>query len=964
MYQFEMCTYNSEKDVMQKDQLEAILQMCGASVVHHPTLFPFEADYYYIVLQPSEQYTEDDYDAISNKYKVPIISREWVLDSVATYTLQPVEKYLLSGDHQPEMVFASDMDTSNLDEVFETPNPVDPEIHCMHALSNDDSDFSNDDSDFSNDDSDYVPNSASESDQESEFESGSVPANSVTGTDKRKAQSRKNAVKKLCLEITNYAEAGNKCGKEVTSQQAASTPCKDLICLQTNSKASETPNDPVDQANTPSKEKMPSEPRCEDTKGSHTPRAYQKPYRYCIFCRKLWSKLRIHIEKMHKNEERVSKALQMEKHERDKTFGEFRREGIFELNKIRLRKNPENPKLERERRKDTNENDRVVMCHLCKAFIEKRYISRHEKKHCDTSDAACKSTPVPANMLNVGDHEFGGDFMKEILSKFREGENKDVYNTCTTDIVLLQVGKKLWNKQKRKVDKKNEVRKSIMSDMRRLASLYSNMKKAEETMGQLPVKDGNISDMFKRNNFRHFEEAVDMYTKVDISEGIEEVGVKAGLKVALYYLLKRTSKILRGMYLIDDEDKKSNDIANWVVILEINKDMIFGDAEYNLSKNREDKLRRPQTHPEEEDLQKVRSYTMKKISELGVLSSEVFDKHDFVELRDCLVSRLTLFNARRGGEPSRLKLKNWEEAHTGAWLDQRHVNNLDPLDRALAKTLKIGYETGKGGRHMQLVPVLFPQDCIVGLRRIADNNVRRQCEIPDTNLYLFPTKFDHVSGWHAVKNVCKKLTLKHADKITATQNRHRISTEFALMDVSPYDRDYVYKHLGHTEEVNRNVYQAPLSIKALTVVGRRLQALDRGAETAEQEVSEHEEMHDDPVSSTTESPEQEPSENVKQCDDPVSSTGGKTTQEEDDDVECSGRNYTHWNWKDCKVVLDHFEAYILGETRKKLPGKKEIRQFLTEHQDFKVKDWMVVRSKVMNEKSKREKLVRKLQGDQ
>ncbi|XP_072044884.1 uncharacterized protein [Amphiura filiformis] len=117
MYQFEMCTYNSEKDVMQKDQLEAILQMCGASVVHHPTLFPLEADYYYIVLQPSEQYTEDDYDAISNKYKVPIISREWVLDSVATYTLQPVEKYLMSGDHQPEMVFASDMDTSNLDEV-------------------------------------------------------------------------------------------------------------------------------------------------------------------------------------------------------------------------------------------------------------------------------------------------------------------------------------------------------------------------------------------------------------------------------------------------------------------------------------------------------------------------------------------------------------------------------------------------------------------------------------------------------------------------------------------------------------------------------------------------------------------------------------------------------------------------------------------------------------------------------
>lgn len=123
-----------------------------------------------------------------------------------------------------------------------------------------------------------------------------------------------------------------------------------------------------------------------DTQGSPICGTYKKPYRYCIFCKKMWSKLRVHIEKMHNGHERVCQALKMGKRERDSEFDAFRREGILKLNTIRLKKNPENPKLERERRNDTNENGKLVMCHLCKAFIEKRYISRHVKKHAETSD--------------------------------------------------------------------------------------------------------------------------------------------------------------------------------------------------------------------------------------------------------------------------------------------------------------------------------------------------------------------------------------------------------------------------------------------------------------------------------------------------------------------------------------------------------------------------------------------------
>lgn len=50
-------------------------------------------------------------------------------------------------------------------------------------------------------------------------------------------------------------------------------------------------------------------------------------------------------------------------------------------------------------------------------------------------------------------------------------------------------------------------------------------------------------------------------------------------------------------------------------------------------------------------------------------------------LRDLVVSRLTLFNARRGGEPSRLLLEEWNDALNDVW-----YNNTETVDDPLEKS--------------------------------------------------------------------------------------------------------------------------------------------------------------------------------------------------------------------------------------------------------------------------------------
>ena len=207
-----------------------------------------------------------------------------------------------------------------------------------------------------------------------------------------------------------------------------------------------------------------------------------------------------------------------------------------------------------------------------------------------------------------------------------------------------------------------------------------------------------------------------------------------------------------------------------------------------------------------------------------------WDKHRFVELRDCVVSRLTLFNARRGGEPSRLFIKCWEDAKEGAWLDKQQLTTLDPIDKALAEDLKVGYQLGKG-KH--LVPVLFPTDTHEALDRLTDKEIRLYAGVGNENSYLFPTTSganSHVSGWHALDNICENVTLHDKQSITATKNRHRVSVLFALAHIPETDRAFIFKHLGHSQQTNENIYQAPLAIKEITVVGRQLQMMDTRGE--------------------------------------------------------------------------------------------------------------------------------------
>ena len=120
---------------------------------------------------------------------------------------------------------------------------------------------------------------------------------------------------------------------------------------------------------------------------------------------------------------------------------------------------------------------------------------------------------------------------------------------------------------------------------------------------------------------------------------------------------------------MNDNDEIASEIDEFQEVLSLNYNLVFSDATYNLNRQRQMKLRRPEELPSEDDVAKLKLYSVQKSEKILEDKYRIWDSYSFAELRDLTVCRLTLFNARRGGEPARMSINEWQEAEKCEWLD-------------------------------------------------------------------------------------------------------------------------------------------------------------------------------------------------------------------------------------------------------------------------------------------------------
>ena len=293
------------------------------------------------------------------------------------------------------------------------------------------------------------------------------------------------------------------------------------------------------------------------------------------------------------------------------------------------------------------------------------------------------------------------------------------------------------------------------------------------------------------------------------------------------------------------------------------------------------------------------------------------------------------------------------------------------------------------------MPVLFPKDTVPlpAIEKLVE--IRAECGIAENNPFLFPnteSSLDHVIGSTSIKSVVDKLVdkLKSPHLMTADKFRHRAATLFGQMDLPQENRDIFYRHMGHSEQINKDVYQCPLAIREIREVGSFLKEIDTRTvhkemhESSTSQAQSHEMIH--AVADVEKKTENNQNKDLLLLDEEASfdsitldSHANEERATKDGSIgqldlnlaeaqpplkKVGSRRYMRWHSTDAEKVIFHFKTYIDDVnsstlSKGKLPSKKGVEGFLSEHHIFEDQDLPVstkvalVKAKVFNERKKK-----------
>ena len=711
--------------------------------------------------------TESDSSSIDDSVNDSDFVPNSVSESETDEEIQPLPKHICSPIGPQTSAYEVSMEipfVSPVDAPPEIPNTVGEDEHIDVVTESDSSSI-----DDSVNDSDFVPNSVSES--ESETDEEIIPL-----------------TKHICSPIGPQTSA-DEVSMEIPFVSPVDAPPEIPNTVGENVLAYDSTS-----INVLASDSVPSVPRGSD-----------RPSRPCPFCGKFKVRLTRHIRAVHKTEEQV-KQIKKSAGKQRAAFKLLKRRGIMDHNlKIAGQKGA---KLLRERLSKSNSS--TVVCDTCCGVFNRHWFSSH-KQNCQ-AHGGCEPRPVTASVF-FSSCDASEEFKKEILSKFI---NDEVGKLCQQDETIVMIGSKLFRKLKSRKDKKVEVRRSVMTDMRRLGHVFTHFRGVLEQRNQATTSSTTaVPDMFKQEYLDILEEACVNYTSSEDTDGND----KSGLQIAVYYLLTKAAKMMKVFYLVRRNKTQANETAEFLDVLRDSKDTFIGGAIYNTNKNRNTQLRRVDNLPQIEDVGKLRNYMTAKITEMTGSEYVYWTSSEFVELRDLACARITLFNARRGGEPARLKVSHWLDACNQVWFNKNRIAAMPEEEQEYFNNARIMYQTGKGVNH--LVPVIVPEDTIPAITKLADPAFREQCGVSKDNSCLFPSTVSSessVSGWHALSRACTAAGIEPR-KVTATKMRHYASTVYASLEIPQGKRSAFYAHMGHSRTVNESIYQVPLAEQEVREVG-------------------------------------------------------------------------------------------------------------------------------------------------
>ncbi|XP_070203323.1 uncharacterized protein [Littorina saxatilis] len=197
-------------------------------------------------------------------------------------------------------------------------------------------------------------------------------------------------------------------------------------------------------------------------------------------------------------------------------------------------------------------------------------------------------------------------------------------------------------------------------------------------------------------------------------------------------------------------------------------------------------------------------------------------------LNEILLSQCILFNRRRQGEVSKMKVGDYKAGLTNQSPAEEDVlKMISPFERELCQNLMRIEVEGKRGR---TVPVLLSRAMKHSLDILLAS--RDKAGISRENQFLFPrTHYQskgHIRGTDCLRDLAQESGIKHPELVRSTKLRKQIATITQVVNLQDNELDVLASFLGHDVRVHREYYRLPEHTLQVAKVAKLLIAMETG----------------------------------------------------------------------------------------------------------------------------------------
>ncbi|XP_041855503.1 uncharacterized protein LOC121649037 [Melanotaenia boesemani] len=394
---------------------------------------------------------------------------------------------------------------------------------------------------------------------------------------------------------------------------------------------------------------------------------------------------------------------------------------------------------------------------------------------------------------------------EEVLRMLSHVHDDDVASIIRNDSCLLRFAESLYNKHGHDPSKHEYIRQKI----RELGRLLQTLRKRSPDM--------TIEDALRPKNFLSLIKAVKETAGFDKKKNdykTPSIALKLG-----HSLVKVNDIITCHALIAEDEDgiKSSKAFmklyrAKWSEYVSHSALSTIADKKYNKT------MKLPLT----EDVTKLHSHLDKRTELASEALKNETTAHSYSSLAKATLTKIVIFNRRRVGEVSKIKLKNFLERDQSNTHEKR---GLSDYEQKLCTYFERVELKGKRGRK---VAVLLTPNMTKALNLLVEKREERGVPVENEYLFAIPNCLTYYRGHECLRKFADECGAQEPEYLRSTRLRKEMATTSQILNLKNNELDQLADFMGHDLAVHRQFYRLSEPTIQSAKISKILLALEKG----------------------------------------------------------------------------------------------------------------------------------------